>query len=848
MADDTSPFEIDACEAAPFESQANTPTRPNALTDITLPQTNRAFSRHGFWRYNMKSGILTWADSLFPGGVPLTFDAVEQGDIWDTIHPADRASFQSFINRAATAGEAYTHAFRMKGRDGSWRVISNHAAAQKDRAGVVTAVHGVVIDITEIGIGRTLAEEGNDIIVQTDTACRITYISPSVEKVIGYTPGQLTGRLVGDVLQEDAARTLGAAFAAAMANPNVSQPPVTYQTRHKDGRTLWLESRIIPVVDRATGQVLGASDVARDVTRHKMAEDSLARANILLNTIMDASPSGIVMIDKDGQVTSFNQTFAKMWNLSPQTLEPSNAVSLLGGAAALLDDGAAAPGREGWNADQPFWDEVETGDGRWIDRYAVPVRAPDQSFIGRAWFLRDVTEHRHALAEAVRMARFDQLTGLANRAVLMEALDRAVARARCEGESFALFYLDLDDFKDVNDTLGHLVGDQLLIAAAERLRAHCDGVHAVARLGGDEFAVLVADIEGPAQAAILAEELIRVIGAPYQLVQDSIYTNACVGIEIFGAEAEDAAILLSHADMALYKAKAEGAGTYRFFSDAMQTEVRTRVTLASELREAIETEQLFLVYQPAVVLATGAIVGMEALVRWRHPRHGVLSPDLFIPVAERMGLIRGLGRWVLHEAARQLRVWDDQGLPKIRMGVNVSALQFKSQDVLRADVEAALEAAGLPPWRLELELTESGLIAASEAGDILSRLRQTGVRIAIDDFGTGYSSLDYLRRLPAHRIKIAQTFVRHLDSSPGDSAIVKATIGLARDLGMSVIAEGVETEAQLQRLINWGCGEAQGFYFDKPLSVEEAAERLNRGCYARSGAAQAVLELLPGRA
>ena len=848
MADDTSPFEIADCEAAPFVSPAKTLTPRAGRADVAFPLTDRAFSRHGFWRYNMKSGILTWADSLFPGGAPITFDAVEQGDIWDTIHPADRTSFQSFIQRAATAGESYTHTFRMKGRDGSWRIISNQAAAQKDRSGVVIAVHGVVIDITEIGIGRTLAEEGNDIIVQTDADCRITYISPSVEKVIGYKPGQLIGRFVGDVLEEDSARTLGAAFAAAMANPNVSQLPVTYRTRHKDGRALWLESRIIPVIERTTGQILGASDVARDVTRHKMAEDNLERANILLNTIMDASPSGIVMVDKDGLVTAFNHTFAKMWNLSPQTLELSNAATSLGGAAALMDDGAGTRGLEGGKGDEPFWDEVETADGRWIDRYAVPVCGPDRSYLGRAWFLRDVTEHRHALAEAVRMARFDQLTGLANRAVLMEAMERAVARARQDGENFALFYLDLDNFKDVNDTLGHLAGDQVLIAAAERLRAHCHGVHAVARLGGDEFAVLVSDIEGPAQAAVLAEDLIRVIGAPYQFAQDSIYTNVCVGIEIFGAEAEDAAILLSHADMALYQAKAEGAGTYRFFSDAMQTDVRTRVTLAAELRDALETGQLFLVYQPAVVLATGAIVGMEALVRWRHPRRGVLCPDLFIPVAERMGLIRSLGRWVLHEAAQQLRVWDDQGLPKIRMGVNVSALQFKSQDVLRADIEAALDAAGLPPWRLELELTESALIAASEAGDILSRLRQAGVRIAIDDFGTGYSSLDYLRRLPAHRIKIAQTFVRHLDSSPGDSAIVKATIGLARDLGMSVIAEGVETEAQLQRLIDWGCGEAQGYYFDKPLAAEEAADRLKRGCYAKSGAAQAVLELLPGPA
>jgi len=714
------------------------------------------------------------------------------------------------------------------------------AATRRESRGATSPVQAAVMDITDVEIGRTLAEEGNDIIIQTDADGRITYISPSVEKISGYTSQELTGQLVADLLAEESARTFGVAFGQAIANPKAGQAPLQYQARHKDGRIIWLESRIIPVIDPATGQTLGAMDVARDVTRHRLAEDGLERANILLNIIMDASPSGIVMIDNEGLVTSFNQTFAEMWNLSPDILERARAASALGEAGAILSAPQAAEGDRAAGGDEPFWDEVETTDGRWIDRYAVPVRAPDQSYLGRAWFLRDVTEHKHALAEAVRIARFDPLTGLANRSVLMEALDRGVARARRHGESFALFYLDLDDFKDVNDTLGHLVGDQLLAAAAQRLRAHCIGVQAVARLGGDEFAVLVSDEDGPAQAAVFAEDLIKLVGAPYQIGDHVIHTNVCVGIELFGAEAGDAPTLLSHADMALYQAKSGGAGSYRFFSDSMQTDVRTRVTLAAELREAIETGQLFLLYQPAVSLATGAIVGMEALVRWRHPRHGVLGPDLFIPVAERMGLIRGLGRWVLHEAARQLRIWDDQGLPKIRMGVNVSALQFKSQEVLQADIEAALEASSLPPWRLELELTESALIAASEAGDILSRLQHTGVRIAIDDFGTGYSSLDYLRRLPAHRIKIAQTFVRHLDSSPGDAAIVKATIGLARDLGMSVIAEGVETDAQLQRLVDWGCGEAQGYYFDKALTVDEAADRLRRGGYGQNRDAQAA--------
>jgi EAL domain-containing protein (putative c-di-GMP-specific phosphodiesterase class I) len=284
--------------------------------------------------------------------------------------------------------------------------------------------------------------------------------------------------------------------------------------------------------------------------------------------------------------------------------------------------------------------------------------------------------------------------------------------------------------------------------------------------------------------------------------------------------------------MALYQAKLSGAGAYRFFTEAMDAEIRTRVNLGAELRAAIGSDQLFLLFQPEVDLASGRIVGAEALVRWRHPTRGVVGPDVFIPLAEQMGLISSLGRWVLWTAARQAKAWVDAGVVGMRMGVNVSALQFGTPAVLEADIAAVLAATGLPPNLLELELTETAVMTAFEGGDILMRLHRSGVRIAVDDFGTGYSSLDYLRRFPASRIKIAQTFVGHLDSRAGDAAIVKATIGLARELGMATIAEGVETQAQFDLLKAWGCAEGQGYLFDRPLTASQAADRLRQGAYA----------------
>jgi EAL domain-containing protein (putative c-di-GMP-specific phosphodiesterase class I) len=287
--------------------------------------------------------------------------------------------------------------------------------------------------------------------------------------------------------------------------------------------------------------------------------------------------------------------------------------------------------------------------------------------------------------------------------------------------------------------------------------------------------------------------------------------------------------MLSHADVALYRAKWDREGGYRFFTKAMEAEVRTRVVLASELREAIASGQLFLEYQPQVEIATGRTIGVEALVRWRHPAGGILGPSLFIPIAEKSGLIATLDRWVLREACRQTKAWLDAGVAPEVVAVNLSAAAFKRSFELERDIAVVLSEIGLPERKLELELTETVLMAAQDQNDVLQRLRESGIRLAIDDFGIGYSSFDYLRRLPVDRIKIAQAFVERISTEPGSAAIVQATIGLARTLGISVIAEGIESPDQLGLLKSWGCREGQGFYFAKPLAAEDATLLLSRG-------------------
>jgi diguanylate cyclase (GGDEF)-like protein len=427
------------------------------------------------------------------------------------------------------------------------------------------------------------------------------------------------------------------------------------------------------------------------------------------------------------------------------------------------------------------------------------------------------------------MARHDVLTGLANRTVFAEALQDEIARARRDGTSFAVLYLDLDYFKDINDTLGHTIGDLLLQSVAERLRASVRETDIVSRFGGDEFALIAADLRDPADAATLALKVLTALSEPASIRDTEVRSGASIGIAVYGPESPNTEALLSHADIALYRAKSEGRGTYRFFTDAMDTEVRTEFLLGAELRHAIVSDQLYLVYQPQVDICTGRIIGVEALVRWLHPTRGVISPDMFIPVAEKSGLIVALGRWVMHESCRQMKKWLNAGVAPPLIAVNLSVLQFKTPRELENDIEAILAETGVPPRMVELELTEGVLMDASrEHSDVLLRLRKAGFRIAIDDFGTGYSSLDYLRRFPVDRIKIAQQFMFDLTEGSGD-AIIRAAIALAHELKLDVIVEGVETAKQLQRVKSCGGREVQGYYFSKPIRAEAMTVHLRKG-------------------
>lgn len=429
----------------------------------------------------------------------------------------------------------------------------------------------------------------------------------------------------------------------------------------------------------------------------------------------------------------------------------------------------------------------------------------------------EIEERQEAEERAAFLAYHDVLTGLPNRELARDRLSQALADAKRHNKQVALVLLDLDHFKNINDTLGHAVGDQLLRAVADILLNTLRQSDTVSRPGGDEFLMVLKDLPDADAATPVVTKVMEELGKPISVNGQDLSISASMGIAMAPNDGEDFDTLLQRADTALYRSKDEGRNTYRFFDDRMNAEAVERLTMRNGLRRALELGQFVLHYQPQVDLATGRVFGVEALIRWQHPEWGLVPPGKFIPVAEDSGLIVPIGDWVIEEACRQAAAWSRKGLPPLTVAVNLSALQFKRGEV-ESVVSQALAASGLPPAQLELELTESVLISDVESVETrLKSLKALGVKLAIDDFGTGYSSLSYLKRLSVDKLKIDQSFVRDLERHPEDVAIVRAIIQMAKGLGLSTIAEGVETLAMMQHLRALGCLEGQGYWFAKPL-------------------------------
>lgn len=572
--------------------------------------------------------------------------------------------------------------------------------------------------------------------------------------------------------------------------------------------------------------------INRDITERKLADAALRESEYKMRTLLDSMSEGLVQVNKDEIIEFVNNRFCEMTEFSRDELLGNDAFDvLIDKKEREFIDGINQKRAKGESGQYELRLKKKSGDSLYAIVGGAPVFNANQEIIGTMGVFTDITERKRIEEQMVHDAFHDSLTGLANRKLFMEHLRLALARAQRESNRlFAVLFLDFDRFKVINDSLGHSEGDRLLIAIAGRIEFILRPGDLVARLGGDEFTILLSEIDSVEDALKIVERIHDEMSIPFDLGGSEIVTTASIGIAFSNKDYTEAEEILRDADIAMYRAKARGKACHQIFDQTMHEEVRNRLHIEREMRQALEQEEFCLYYQPIINLNNGSLSGFESLIRWQHPIRGLVSPVEFIPIAEENNLILPLGRWILHESCRQMRAWqkENPAAENLMVSVNLSCKQFVQPDLVE-QVAFALTETGLSPKNLKLEITESYLMENSElAVKTVSRLRGLGLQLSLDDFGTGYSSLSYLHSLPVSYLKIDRSFVSRMMDNKENSEMVETIIRLAQNLKMKVIAEGIETIEQMVHLQMLNCQYGQGFFFSKPVEPDLAGNLIGK--------------------
>lgn len=742
------------------------------------------------------------------------------------IAPQDRKEQRQHVVEKLRLVQAYEIEYRIIDAHGVERWVSECGQPELDRDGNVEFVDGIITDISdrkrnEMRIAGLLVEQSailDNVMfgIMFVRHRQIVSANPFCEQMFGFAPHSMHGKSCAIVFPtyDDFENTI-----EALNNSPSASFSGEYQCKRNDGSLLWcqLNACILDPLHPDEGGIL----VYADITERKLSEEKLR----LGATVFDYIADGVIMTDAAGFIVAVNPAFTQITGY--------NEIEVLGKTPAILRSG---------RQDQAFfdalWNELlSTGFWRgeiwnrrkneelyleWLTISAV--KNSDGVCTHYVGVFSDITLVKESQEKLDHLAHHDPLTGLPNRLLFNDRLSHAIQRASRDPRPLALLFIDLDRFKNVNDTLGHHIGDELLRQVAQALASKVRDGDTLARLGGDEFILLLEDSDGKYGAGVVADKLMTVFEQPFVVVAHELFVTASVGISIFPDDGDDLNMLIRNADVALYQAKAHGRNAYRFYSSEMTGEGIERLRLENMLRRSIEKTEVFLNYQPQVNVETGELVGVEALVRWHHPELGLVPPVKFIPLAEDTGFINQLGKWVLFEACRQMVRWDDAGLMVPKIAVNLSVKQFERGSIV-AMVAQILEETGLEAHRLQLEVTESVIMNTGDALSFIRGLSEIGVSLAIDDFGTGYSSLAYLKQMPVQTLKIDRSFIMDIGSDPNEEAIAIAIIQLGRSMHLSVVAEGVETQEQVDFLLREGCHFAQGYFYSRPVLPQDLLDR-----------------------